>query len=525
MIASGRLQIYDGATGTMRVNVRLGSGGGGAPNIDDFDGDGFPEIGTAFDTEYQLHDLQPATAACPDWPNVFQNDMTGLQGNSARTPPAGACTQDSDCGDATQFQCNELLGSCVCLHNGWLRESEDNSSRVTGSSVFDFNGDGAAEVVYNDECQFRVYEGLNGTVLFAEPSESRTRTENPVVADVDNDGNAEIVFAASNESGFCSENQDSLYNTGIEVWGDASDLWVSARRIWNQHAYHVTNIYEGGVVPVREPESWLAWNGRLYNTYRSQPRQPFGIAPDLVVGGVQVSSPDAVCGVLSNTLDIAALVRNEGDLRVGPGIQLTYYGTWTDETPPLTEALTADAGGTPLSEMLTTSIEPGGEVIVTVRYDATLSTRGVAPNEIRVVVDEAMAARECREDNNEATTPVTPGEQEADLVVALGAVGGDCPEKTFETTVTNNGSAPASGIVVRYFAGDPAAGGEVLGEEAVAGELAAGASTTFTASIDPFPARSVLVYAVVDPDNVIAECNDGNNVAATDERVMCSGVF
>ena len=69
---------------------------------------------------------------------------------------------------------------------------------MTGSTLFDFNGDGAAEVIYNDECWFRIYDGLSGVTLFKEPSESRTRIEYPVVADVDN-GNAEIVFSTSTE--------------------------------------------------------------------------------------------------------------------------------------------------------------------------------------------------------------------------------------------------------------------------------------------------------------------------------------
>ena len=35
---------------------------------------------------------------------------------------------------------------------------------------------------------------------------------------------------------------------------------------------------------------------------------------------------------------------------------------------------------------------------------------------------------------------------------------------------------------------------------------------------------SVLIYAVVDPDNAIAECNDGNNTDDADNKVICGGV-
>ena len=113
--------------------------------------------------------------------------------------------------------------------------------------------------------------------------------EFPIVADVDNDGNAEIVFATTTESGFCSENLDAQYNAGIEVWGDQNDFWVSARRIWNQHGYYVTNIHEDGSIPVDPVSHWLDYGDRQYNTFRSQPRSRGGVAPDLVAGNVSVS--------------------------------------------------------------------------------------------------------------------------------------------------------------------------------------------------------------------------------------------
>jgi hypothetical protein len=203
----------------------------------------------------------------------------------------------------------------VCLHNGWKRASEDDSSKSTSSSVFDFNGDGAAEVVYNDECVLRIYEGRTGELLTWHESLSRTVVENPVVADVDNDGNAEIITIMNTETMQCgSDNIDGVpgaeidrdnADTGIRVWGDPADTWVSARRIWNQQSYHVTNVTEAGGIPLRQPESWLEYNGRYYNTYRSQPRSE-GVAPDLTVSGIGVSLPGAGCGDgLATLVDIA----------------------------------------------------------------------------------------------------------------------------------------------------------------------------------------------------------------------------
>jgi hypothetical protein len=469
-------------------------------------------------------DLQPTTAMCPAWPTTFVDTGTGLQGNPARTVPTAACVTDADCGDVAQFACNEEVGSCVCLHNGWTRRTEDDSSQVTGSSVFDFNGDGGAEVVYNDECYFRVYNGLDGAVLFREPSESRTRTENPVIADVDNDGNAEIVFATSTESAFCSDaSLRPRFNPGLEVWGDASDLWVSARRIWNQHAYHVTNVLESGGIPLREPESWVEYGGREYNTYRSQPRS-FGIAPNLEVVRIQLSSPDAACGTLGSRLEIAVRIRNSGDVRVGADIPVAFFGAW--DAPVTNEPLYADAAMTPLVVTLGRTLDPGASLVLTVPYDSSTSTPGTLPNRIRVVVDPVSAAmtsgleRECIESDNEATVPVMGGAMVADLEVELTGPTGDCPTLTFGATVTNRGSVEARDIVVRFYAGDPATGGRLLGEQTIAGPLAPGAMMMLSASLE-IPDVPVQIFVVVDPDDSIPECNDGNNVDASADRYGC----
>lgn len=517
LISNGYLQVLNGETGKLARSINLGAGNnGGAPNIDDFDGDGFPEIGTAFGTAYLMIDLQDPATACPAWPTAIADGAA--QTNPARAP-GGACTMDADC--AMGAVCNKTLGQCVCLHNGWKRVTEDDSSRVTSSSVFDFNGDGAAEVVYNDECFFRIYDGRDGAPLFKHPSPSRTRIENPAIADVDNDGNAEIVFASNNDANSCSVGNN--YPNGIAVWGDASDTWVSARRIWNQHSYHVTNVTEGGGVPVMEPEHWKSYNGRTYNTYRSNPRN-YAVAPDLTIKGLQVSSPDATCGQLSEHLTINVQIDNVGDLRVGPGVAVTFYGAWT--TPALTEPLYADAMGTPLTYVIQNSLEPGSSIVISVDYDALNNTPGVVPDEIRVVVDEANGERECDEANNELTQPVMAGNQAADLRITLGtpSVAG-CPAPDLATTVYNDGSMPASNVVVRYYLGDPNQGGTAFHETVVAGPIPPGGNVMFTESLTGFPLNlSVLVYAIVDPDNAIPECNDGNNKAAAADKAVCSGI-
>ena len=120
----------------------------------------------------------------------------------------------------------------VCDSEGilWKVRNEDCSSRATASAVFDFEADGAAEVVYADETTMRIFRGADGAILFEDDGHgSHTRLEEPIIADVDNDGNAEVVIAGNTSNGG---------QPGIRVFEDADDNWVRTRRVWNQHGYH-----------------------------------------------------------------------------------------------------------------------------------------------------------------------------------------------------------------------------------------------------------------------------------------------
>ena len=124
-------------------------------------------------------------------------------------------------------------------------------------TAFDFLGDGVAEAMYADELFLFVY-GDAGIVEMQVARSSRTLIEYPVVADVDNDGSAEIVVVSGDD-------WDGVQSAPtVQVIADAEDRWKQARRIWNQHTYHVTNVREDGTIPAFEPPSWL-----LLNTYRT----------------------------------------------------------------------------------------------------------------------------------------------------------------------------------------------------------------------------------------------------------------
>jgi FG-GAP-like repeat len=290
VVANGQLWILDGATGQLQRQITGSGTRGGAPVVADFDGDGYPEIAAAFATRYQVFDLQAPSGSCPAWPTTPSNDATSVASvNAARTPPVpgSPCTSDAACSalDASST-CNEQTGACVCLHNGWSRLTEDDSSQATGSSAFDLDGDGAAELFYRDECRWRMYSGLDGFVWFREPVTSRTRAEGPAVADTDGDGVAEVAFTTDNEAGFCSEGFTNL-NDGLEVWGHAN--WSPARAIWSQFAQHGTDVAADGSVPPFEAKSWLRLLDRSpSNTYRAgQPGPTLALYEDPTYTNVQ----------------------------------------------------------------------------------------------------------------------------------------------------------------------------------------------------------------------------------------------
>ena len=327
----------------------------------------------------------------------------------------------------------------------------------------------------------------------------------------------------------CDEDGSSpIGPNGVRVWGDPTDTWVSARRVWNQQSYHVVNVTEGGQIPAHPPESWAELNGRTYNTYRSQPRN-FGVAPDLVVGGIGISSPDTRCGVLSDTIDINVQITNLGDLRVGAGVPIAFYGIWSGA-----ETALLDAGGMPLALMLSGPLEPGRSVFLSVNYDRAYNGESRLPDEIRVVVDPADAGspngaeRECVESNNSLTAAVDGGEERPDLRIAVDAVTPMCGNGTasVEVTLTNSGDLEVSDILVRLYAGDPSAGGSPLQDVVRPGPLAGGANDSFTATISDFPSsREILIYGVVDPDGMVDECNEANNMNPADNVAFCPGLI
>jgi hypothetical protein len=360
LVGNGQVWILNGADGTVLLGPAAlpGTGSGGPPTVADFDGDGKPEIGVAMATFYSV--MKPDFAA----------------------------------------KTIKVL---------WKTPNHDLSSSVTGSTVFDFEGDGKAEVIYADECFLWVFDGQTGSVRFAAPHTSFTGTEASLVADVDGDGHAEIVMitngadpSAAGWGCLDAANQPVTVNgvkwtpsslpnksyRGIVVFGDSASSWVGTRTLWSAHTYHVSNICDDrdsacdppnvyGAIPKVEKKNWtLPW----LNNFR-QNVQDKGIfdAPDAVVSlSVACSSPAE--------LDVA--VRNIGLSSLPPGVDVALYKG-------------SVAMGTPIGKVTTTHLLFSGQT-EQLTFTVPAATGTAQDTYIAQIVNPKNMPKfhECRTDND-----------------------------------------------------------------------------------------------------------------------------
>ncbi|MBI5549671.1 MAG: VCBS repeat-containing protein [Deltaproteobacteria bacterium] len=337
VVSVGSVRVQRARTGQRLAQLKMPDMGyGGPPVIADFDGDGRPEIAVAAGKVYSVYRYtsQPSPLLTMVW---------------SRT--------------------------------------QDLSSSVTGSSAFDFEGDGAAEVLHNDGCYLRVYSGEDGRKLLELPSTMGPNHEYPVPVDVDGDESTEIVVVASDRSHsgrvVCSSystDEHPLY--GVFVYGDSQNRWARTRKVWNQHAYHVTNIGSDGRVPPLEAPSWSSEGP---NTYRvsTQGSGAFN-APNLQLD-LEVST--AAC---PDMLILRARVKNAGALGARAGVSVTFF-------------LGTSASGTQVGSGRTSApILPGGAEVVEQRFDPA---GRAGPFSFHAVVnaDPPAGVHECRDDDNAAT--------------------------------------------------------------------------------------------------------------------------
>ncbi len=410
---AARVQTLDGTVVFGPVALP-GGGTGGPPTIGDFDGDHRPELASAGARAYSVFDL----------------DCVGT--------PIGTCATGSTTG---------VL---------WSQRSQDASSNVTGSSIFDFEADGRAEAVYGDECFVRVYDGRDGTVLFSQSRSSCTWYENPVIADVDGDYNAEIVIGDNYNCGDASSGRDCA-PFGLDA-RNTDPLFAGLRCASDDEC--TSGHCDTGFCRCTTDAECCVGTGCETFVCEAPPAGTPGTG-----NTCRASRPIGTLGI--------RVYRDGADRWVRSRMvwnQHAYFVTNTEE------------------------------------FGAIPRTSATESNWLDPMLDNFR-----QNVQGDATPGASPDLTTSGIPLACDGAGG----ARLTARICNRGTEPVgSGVTVGFYVGDPAAGGTRICDGSSVGDLMVGQCEMVECSWPEAPqsAPGVDIYIVADDGSVAGECRESNNV-------------
>ncbi|MBR3724926.1 MAG: choice-of-anchor J domain-containing protein [Bacteroidales bacterium] len=318
----------------------------GHPQVADFNLDGYPDIlisirstdnqnGTVYGYVWDVHNNSTSSpfSINTSWSGKSVPMIADIDndGNLEVLIQCGVANSDN------KFRAYKYIDSLQSFTLMWdLSTDEDSYSNSITS--FDFNQDGLLELIICDQSRVRIVNGsgkshltYNDTVpvyvMNVFPFTEVTIMQYPLIADVDCDGNAEIV---------------SVGNHQLNIFESTGFPWAPARKVWNQYLYNVTCVNEDLTIPQYlfnnatvfiDPDNVAR---RPYNNFLQQATtinqygQPFNAVPD-------AESVSATASRNDDTLTLTVSYCNRGDDRLIAPYGITVYlneylGTllWTD---------------------------------------------------------------------------------------------------------------------------------------------------------------------------------------------------
>ena len=312
-------QLYDD-DGTILFKGKIPGDGGSPPCIADFDGDGEAEIGIYSSVDGALH--------------AFEVDGTLL----------------------------------------WNRTMQDASDGLATCSAFDLNNDGAYEVLYADQLSVQVMDGTTGNLLVSNSDHcSATGIEYPTIADVDNDGHAELITI--NQQGFGDITAGCIYEeAGIVVHGHDGDGWAPTGQNWGVYDFRPGNHGDLNEV-LHAPTPW--------NIHNQQHARPVKLQS---LTDLQVTVTDqCLTGCEdTNSLKLAVQISNTG-LVDASDVELVVFAI---DGTSRTELERIPIGAVPSGKQLSTT-------------EVSVSKMDIGPDGLSVQIESTGGAvEECNTDNN-----------------------------------------------------------------------------------------------------------------------------
>ncbi len=195
----------------------------------------------------------------------------------------------------------------------------------SGVTLFDFDGDDIDEVVFKDENALTILSGANGGLRASAPCPSAiTRMETPVIADVDNNGQANIICG-------CGGNVRAFQTGGTP--------WTTTRNVWNQRNYFVLNIKDNLRVPRVQQRQELGYPAGTpvnypFNSFMKQTNKladngalVYPAANDNVL--ILNPSTDINLGPcqdgVNDSIGVRLSVNNTGNVPIPAGTMISFY--------------------------------------------------------------------------------------------------------------------------------------------------------------------------------------------------------
>jgi len=216
----------------------------------------------------------------------------------------------------------------------WSIGTTDRSA-ATSLTLFDFNQSGISQLIYRDEDNLRIIDGragvTNRVLATFNNVQSATINEYPTVADINGDGQAEIIVTGT------PRKQDPSWVIGgaLYIFSSGDPLnhpWAPARSVWNANAYNAVNVNEDLTIPRVQfnPATVFSGSGtdvRPFNNFLQQQTtlNQDGVPLWLAANGQIIGSPTFSYNDITDKMTITVQVENVGEAIFQDSFYLTVY--------------------------------------------------------------------------------------------------------------------------------------------------------------------------------------------------------